>query len=212
MLQKTISSFAVLSLLAAQCPAQDVPQVEKPQGPLLIRSYKPASISPVNLRNSDHLHSLIRAGQLYLTVQDAIALAIENNLDLEVDRYGPFNAEWALERAQGGGPLRGVTNGARWSIKPPAARVYSAAKSRLALPPLTPEGEAEAAAPQFRRSAPSRKIWTRFFKTPPASPTPPSPQPRTMVSETPALVSTATCDRFLCAAGISERRLCPGDC
>ncbi|MGP0072733.1 MAG: TolC family protein [Bryobacteraceae bacterium] len=108
---KTISILAVLSLLAAQSPAQTVPQVEKPQGPLLIRSYRPASTSPINLTNSDHLHSLIRAGHLYLTVQDAIALAIENNLDLEVDRYGPLNAEWNLERAQGGGPLRGVTNG-----------------------------------------------------------------------------------------------------
>jgi outer membrane protein len=117
-LPKTISSLAVLSLLAAQCsaqavpePAQAVPQVEKPHGPLLIRSYRPASTSPVNLSNSDRLHSLIRAGRLYLTVQDAIALAIENNLDLEVDRYGPLGAEWSLERAQGGGPLRGVNNG-----------------------------------------------------------------------------------------------------
>ena len=108
---KTISVLAVLSLLAAQCFAQEPPQVEKPHGPLLIRSYKPAATSPVNLRNSDHLHSLIRAGHLYLTVQDAIAVAIENNLDLEVDRYGPLSAEWNFERAQGGGPLRGVSNG-----------------------------------------------------------------------------------------------------
>jgi outer membrane protein len=111
MLPKTISSLAVLSLLAAQCSAQAVPEVEKPHGPLLIRSYMPGSTSPVNLSNSSHLHSLIRAGRLYLTVQDAIALAIENNLDLEVDRYGPLVAEWNLERAHGGGPLRGVNNG-----------------------------------------------------------------------------------------------------
>ena len=109
MLHKTISVLAVISLV---CRAQEPPQsVEKPQGQLLIRSYRAASIPPVNLRNSDHLHALIRAGHLYLTVQDAIALAIENNLDLEVDRYGPLNADWALQRAQGGGPLRGVTNG-----------------------------------------------------------------------------------------------------
>jgi outer membrane protein TolC len=112
MTQKTISVLAVSSLLLAQCRAQQLPQtVEKPHGPLLIRSYLPASVPPANLNNSDHLHSLIRAGHLYLTVQDAIALAIENNLDLEVDRYGPVTADWALERAQGGGPLRGVTNG-----------------------------------------------------------------------------------------------------
>lgn len=109
--QRTLSSLAVFSLLATQCPAQAVPQVEKPHGPLLVRSYMPASASPVNLSNSDHLHSLIRAGQLYLTVQDAIALAIENNIDLEVDRYGPLGAQWNFERAQGGGPLRGVTSG-----------------------------------------------------------------------------------------------------
>jgi outer membrane protein TolC len=108
---KTLSILAVLSLLASQSSAQTVPEVERPSGPLLIRSYRPASASPVNLTNSDHLHGLIRAGHLYLTVQDAISLAIENNLDLEVDRYGPLGAGWALERAQGGGPLRGVTNG-----------------------------------------------------------------------------------------------------
>ncbi len=59
----------------------------------------------------DRLHNLIRAGHLYLTVQDAIGAAIENNLDLEVDRYGPVDTEWLLERAQSGGPLRGVPNG-----------------------------------------------------------------------------------------------------
>ena len=44
-------------------------------------------------------------------MQDAIALAIENNLDLEVDRYGPLAADWQLERAEAGGPLKGVTSG-----------------------------------------------------------------------------------------------------
>ncbi len=108
---KTLSVLSVLSLFASQCSAQTPQEVEKPHGPLLVRSYLPSSVPAVNLHNSDHLHSLIRAGRLYLTVQDAIALAIENNLDLEVDRYGPLGAVWALERAQGGGPLRGVTNG-----------------------------------------------------------------------------------------------------
>src|SRR3984957_12755314 len=108
---KTISIIAVLNLLVSQCFAQSPQVVEKPRGPLLVRSYMPASMPSVNLGNSDHLHSLIRAGRLYLTVQDAIALALENNLDLEVDRYGPLGAEWALQRAQGGGPLRGVTTG-----------------------------------------------------------------------------------------------------
>jgi outer membrane protein len=111
-LDKTVSLIVVLSIFGTQCFAEEPPQVvEKPRGPLLIRSYRPTSVPPVNLSNSDHLHSLIRAGRLYLTVQDAIAAAIENNLDLEVDRYGPLSAEWSLQRAEAGGPLRGVTNG-----------------------------------------------------------------------------------------------------
>src|SRR5271155_2124608 len=100
---KTVSSVAVLGLLGTQCFAQEPPQmVERPHGPLLVRSYRATSVPPVNLSNSEHLHSLIRAGRLYLTVQDAIAAAIENNLDLEVDRYGPLSAEWSLQRAEAG--------------------------------------------------------------------------------------------------------------
>src|SRR5580700_10216487 len=111
-LDKTVSLIVVLSIFGTQCFAEEPPQtVEQAPGPLLVRSYLPTSTPPVELRNSDHLHSLIRAGRLYLTVQDAIAVAIENNLDLEVDRYGPLNAEWLLQRAAAGGPLRGVTNG-----------------------------------------------------------------------------------------------------
>lgn len=111
MLRKTISLLAVFNVLAIEAWPQSVPQVvERPSGPVVVRPYKAPFVPAVNLTNSDHLHSLIRAGRLYLTVQDAIALAIENNLDLEVDRYGPLEAEWALQRAHGGGALRGVTN------------------------------------------------------------------------------------------------------
>ena len=62
----------------------------------------------MRLNNSGRLNSLLRAGKLYLTVQDAIALAIENNLGLEIDRYGPLLAQASLERALAGGPVRGV--------------------------------------------------------------------------------------------------------
>jgi len=75
---------------------------------MIVRPYIPPAVPPVRLANSSRLHDLIHAGQLYLTVQDALALAIENNLNLEVQRYGPVLAEWALERQQGGGPLRGA--------------------------------------------------------------------------------------------------------
>jgi outer membrane protein TolC len=81
---------------------------QKPNGPIFVRSYMAPPVPPVRLQNSGRLHDLIRAGKLYLTVQDALALAIENNLNLEVDRYGPLLADSALERAKAGGPVRGV--------------------------------------------------------------------------------------------------------
>jgi outer membrane protein len=62
------------------------------------------------MTNSARLHSLMRAGRLYLTLQDAIALAVENDLNLEVARTQLPNAEWAIERAQAGGAPRGVAS------------------------------------------------------------------------------------------------------
>lgn len=50
----------------------------------------------------------MRAGKLYVTLHDAIALAIENNLGLEINRYGPLLSDWALKRAEAGGAVRGV--------------------------------------------------------------------------------------------------------
>ncbi len=91
------------------CLAQDQPSpVQTPQIMIPIRPYTAPDIAPIRLSNSSRLYDLIRAGNLYLTAEDALALAIENNLDLEVDRYGPQLAHWALERAKAGGPLRGI--------------------------------------------------------------------------------------------------------
>jgi hypothetical protein len=75
---------------------------------LPVRSYLAPTIPPVRLTNSTRLYGLIRAGNLYLTLPDALSLAIENNLNLQIDRYGPLLMQSALERAKAGGPLRGV--------------------------------------------------------------------------------------------------------
>jgi outer membrane protein len=101
---------AALVAIATLAPAQNqIPiTIERPQlfGPL--RPYAPQFVPPVRLNNSTRLDKLIRAGNLYLSVQDAIALAIENNLNLEIARYGPLLAQSSLERNRAGGPLRGV--------------------------------------------------------------------------------------------------------
>jgi len=109
-MKKTLAIALAILSAAGQLPAQQ-PFVEKPMAPVVWRPYKNPKIPDVTLNNSSRLHSLMRAGRLYLTLQDAIDLAIENNLDLQVDRYGPLNAEWNLARQEAGGPLRGVTSG-----------------------------------------------------------------------------------------------------
>ena len=97
--QKQFAVFVAWCCLVSQLSAQESSLVvEKPHTPILVRPYLPATVSPVRLKNSGRLGNLIRAGKLYLTVQDAIALAIENNLDLEVDRYGPITTQWLVER------------------------------------------------------------------------------------------------------------------
>lgn len=73
-----------------------------------LQRYKVQEIEPINLTNSSRLESLVRAGRLYLSLQDAIALALENNLDIEIQRYSPRLAETELMRAEAGGFLRGL--------------------------------------------------------------------------------------------------------
>ena len=85
--------------------------IQRPSAIGPVRSYMAPAIPPVRLTNSNRLYSLIRAGNLYLSLEDALALAIENNLNLEIDRYGPLLQQSALERAKAGGPLRGVPRG-----------------------------------------------------------------------------------------------------
>jgi outer membrane protein len=72
--------------------------------------YRPREVAPVNLSNSNRLESLVRAGILYLSLQDTIALALENNLDIELQRYGAQIADASLLRARAGGLLRGTTS------------------------------------------------------------------------------------------------------
>jgi outer membrane protein len=66
-------------------------------------------VSPATLGNTPRLESLIRAGNLYLSAQDVIALALENNVDIAIQRYGPYLAREVVRRAQGGGFLRDIS-------------------------------------------------------------------------------------------------------
>jgi outer membrane protein TolC len=84
-----------------------MPKAPPVVGPLLRPFHIERRIfSPANLTNTPRLESLVRGGNLYLSVRDVIALTLENNLDIAIQRYGPFMAQEVLRRAQGGGVLR----------------------------------------------------------------------------------------------------------
>jgi outer membrane protein TolC len=103
-------AVALLCVASIAWPQPIAPM--RPQAPVIARPYLPVAVPPIRLANSSRLSQLVRAGMLYLTAQDAIALVLENNIDIEVSRYNPFIAEWNLERAQAGGALPGVPSGA----------------------------------------------------------------------------------------------------
>lgn len=73
-----------------------------------IEPYKPTQVPPVNLTNSPRLHNLERDGKLYISLNDAIALALENNLDLAYFRYNFPTAQADLLRTKAGGAANGV--------------------------------------------------------------------------------------------------------
>ncbi len=108
-LKPILAQFCVLLTLAPASFAQERVNVSEPQ---LFRNfrdnYRTRYVPPINLTNSGRLDSLIRAGKIYLSLQDTIALALENNLDIEMSRYGPEAAAIDLMRARAGGLLRGI--------------------------------------------------------------------------------------------------------
>lgn len=70
--------------------------------------YMPSTVPPLSLHNSPRLYDLMRDGKLYISMRDAIALAIENNLDLAYFRYNFPIAQTDLQRTRAGGATEGV--------------------------------------------------------------------------------------------------------
>ena len=102
--------FITILAFCVHISAQQAIDVQPPSGPLgfLVNPYRAAPVPAVRLQNSGRIASLIRAGNLYLSASHVVALAIENNIDVEIQRYGPLLAKQVLLRAQGGGALRSV--------------------------------------------------------------------------------------------------------
>ena len=76
-----------------------------------IDAYRGQIVPPPSMANSVRLQSLVRDGKLYLSLRDAIDLAIENNLDIVIARYNLPIAQMDILRTAAGGFVRGVNTG-----------------------------------------------------------------------------------------------------
>jgi len=86
--------------------AQPVSHFPNPIGP-----YTPRHLSAPNLANTGRIDQLMRDGKLYLSLDDAIALALENNLDIAIARYNLNIADTDILRARAGAQTLGVNTG-----------------------------------------------------------------------------------------------------
>jgi outer membrane protein TolC len=104
---------ALLLLTSAMIEAQvHTPvQLEMPQSHNPLSPYTADHVPEPVLTNSPRLDRLIRDGKLYLSLKDAIDLALENNLDLAIARYNLPIADADLLRTRAGGSFLGVNTG-----------------------------------------------------------------------------------------------------
>ena len=79
--------------------------------PKFLQPYTARPLEFSNLGNSPRIDSLMRDGKIYLAIDDAVALALENNLDLEIARYNLNIADADLLRAKSGASILGINTG-----------------------------------------------------------------------------------------------------
>lgn len=127
-------TFAILlgitpSVLCAQQPASSpsaptAPQPAQPEAvhltdyskprpafPNPLLPYKSRDLAEPSTANSPRIDSLMRDGKIYLSIDDAVALTLENNLDLEIARYNLNIADADYLRAKSGASILGVNAG-----------------------------------------------------------------------------------------------------
>lgn len=113
----------VPSTPSAQLPAQqavpsksqpfDVKEYSQPRSafPNLLAPYTARHVAPPNLANTPRIDQLLHDGKLYISMNDAVALALENNLDIAIARYNLNIADTDVWRAKAGAAILGVNSG-----------------------------------------------------------------------------------------------------
>jgi outer membrane protein len=113
----------VPSAPSAQTPVQravpsasepfDVQEYAHPQShfPNPLAPYTPRHVAPPNLANTPRIDQFLHDGKLYISMNDAVALALENNLDIAIARYNLNIADTDVWRAKAGSAILGVNSG-----------------------------------------------------------------------------------------------------
>jgi outer membrane protein len=119
------SLFTMLTMAcwAQEPPAAPVPQSSDKSLPVMnysqpvshfpnpIGPYTSRHLAAPNLANTARIDGLMHDGKLYLSLNDAIALALENNLDIAIARYNLNIADTDILRAKAGSVTLGVNTG-----------------------------------------------------------------------------------------------------
>lgn len=125
--QQAANTQAPMSSSASALPAAPAPtpteplslrqaaqNFSRPNGDLIgnpLKMYSPTKVPAASFINSVRLDDLVKDGKIYLSLSDAIALAIENNYDIAIARYNLDIADTDILRARAGSQLRGVNSG-----------------------------------------------------------------------------------------------------
>src|SRR5579863_4275943 len=111
------SQDAAVSPPAAPQPAAAQPfrleDYSKPRSgfPHILQSYTPRPVDQPKVGNSPRVDALMHDGKIYLSIDDAIALALENNLDIDIARYNLNIADTDYLRSKSGANILGVNTG-----------------------------------------------------------------------------------------------------
>src|SRR5260370_28261428 len=91
----------------------DVKEYSKPRSPFpnLLAPYTARRVAPPNLANTPRIDQLLHDGKLYISMNDAVALALENNLDIAIARYNLNIADTDVWRSKAGASILGVNSG-----------------------------------------------------------------------------------------------------
>ena len=138
--------------------------------PNIFKPYQSIQVDPPVLTNSPRLEQLFMTASCEITLQDAVELALENSLDIAVQRYYPWISDDGLLNAKAGNTVSPLP-GCRLPLPPPNINPFAFFVQNF--DPLIPSSAsiADIPRPSTTRSfpAPVRPTLPRSFHTPPNS-------------------------------------------